>query len=343
MKDTPYNPYKGLGARYLGGGRFSGTHPHYSPDGNRIVFAAIEGASSEIDVLHVNSRKRTRLTTSPYWELAPRFSPDGDSILFLTDRETMDGELWLMNADGTKPRKLSPGIRHCSDVIFVPKKEAYLLVSGQIGERKIYVKGDSDTSARLLSPSERDCYSPIVSANGHYVCFMAMKEHTATAELAVCPIGGQRPVFLPSSGDDIVVPLGFGNGNGAVYYLQRFDTTADIWRVSVNSPHVRERIAKVGHYGHSGYVISPSYGRIYYISDAEQEFVYDIYSVNMKGEASPKQLTDGGGYVSELSLSADERYLTFVWEVTPSETRGRGWICQMSVAGGHVEKLCKNY
>jgi Tol biopolymer transport system component len=51
----------------------------------------------------------TRLTDSPAYEFDPSWSPDGTQIAYRHD-EGDESEIWVMNADGSKPHRLARGI-----------------------------------------------------------------------------------------------------------------------------------------------------------------------------------------------------------------------------------------
>ncbi|MEP6764420.1 MAG: hypothetical protein ABJB66_08930 [Gemmatimonadaceae bacterium] len=75
-----------------------------SPDGQTIVFDLV----GDIYTLPIAGGKATRLTDGPAWDAQPRFSPDGKTIVYATDRSGGEN-LWLMNADGKNQRALTRG------------------------------------------------------------------------------------------------------------------------------------------------------------------------------------------------------------------------------------------
>lgn len=73
-----------------------------SPDGQRIVFDLL----GDLYAIPIAGGKATRLTSGMPWDAMPRWSPDGKSIAFISDRDGGDN-LWLVNADGSGARKIT--------------------------------------------------------------------------------------------------------------------------------------------------------------------------------------------------------------------------------------------
>ena len=66
-----------------------------SPDGRTIVFELL----GDIYTMPIDGGKATRLTSGQPFDAQPHYSPDGKSIVFVSDRSQSDN-LWIMNADG---------------------------------------------------------------------------------------------------------------------------------------------------------------------------------------------------------------------------------------------------
>ena len=61
-------------------------NPSWSPDGRFLVFSGLEGGQEDLFLVELQSGQLTRLTQDAYAERTPRFSPQGDALLFATDR-----------------------------------------------------------------------------------------------------------------------------------------------------------------------------------------------------------------------------------------------------------------
>src|SRR6185436_16814166 len=62
----------------------------------------------DLYTLPITGGKATRITDGPGFDAQPRFSPDGKTIVFASDRSGGEN-LWFVNADGKNPRALTRG------------------------------------------------------------------------------------------------------------------------------------------------------------------------------------------------------------------------------------------
>ncbi len=81
----------------------------WSPDGTKIVYSSnfpTESDSGEIVLYSFQTGELTNLTNHPAFDANPSFSPDGQQIIFNSDRDG-NAEIYLMNVDGTGIRRLT--------------------------------------------------------------------------------------------------------------------------------------------------------------------------------------------------------------------------------------------
>ena len=102
----------------------SDTWPTWSPDGRKIAFESLQVAEgvrnhSDIFVMDAGGANRTNLTQNPRaYNRTPSWSPDGSKIAFAAVRNVDRVDLWnsdldifVMNADGTNPVRLTEDAR----------------------------------------------------------------------------------------------------------------------------------------------------------------------------------------------------------------------------------------
>jgi Tol biopolymer transport system component len=85
-------------------------NPAWSPDGRTLVFSARQSHNADIYSVGSDGTGQRRLTTNAAEDITPVFTPDGTSIVFGSSRGRgiYSGDLWVMNADGSKPHLLVP-------------------------------------------------------------------------------------------------------------------------------------------------------------------------------------------------------------------------------------------
>ncbi len=88
--------------------------PSWSPDGARIAFTSDRDGDQEIYTMNADGTNFRQLTDNDHGGLSPAWSPDGALIAFHSDWRrprsvNWDGpDIFLMNADGTRLRQLTP-------------------------------------------------------------------------------------------------------------------------------------------------------------------------------------------------------------------------------------------
>src|SRR5687767_236322 len=82
--------------------------PHWSPDGRRIAFEGdlVEPGNDDVYTIDVDGSGLERLTTRPGFDGDVRYSPDGTTLVFDSDR-TGNLDLFLMRTNGTNVRQLT--------------------------------------------------------------------------------------------------------------------------------------------------------------------------------------------------------------------------------------------
>jgi Tol biopolymer transport system component len=132
-------------------------HPSWSPDGQRIAFAAEEPPSNwEIFVTNVDGSGLTRLTNNSAWEGDPAWSPDGQHIAFVSDGDG-NYEIYVMNADGTNAIRLTVDLAYDGEPSWSSDGTRIVFVSDRDGNKEIYMmRADGGGQTNLTNNPGQD-------------------------------------------------------------------------------------------------------------------------------------------------------------------------------------------
>jgi len=108
-----------------------------SPDGRTIVFDLL----GDIYTLATDGGEAKPLTTGRAWDRWPRFSPDGKSIAFSSDRDGNEN-LWIMRASGDSARQVTKeAIAAVQQPVWAPDGK-YLMVRKNVATIRTYYNAE---------------------------------------------------------------------------------------------------------------------------------------------------------------------------------------------------------
>ena len=188
-----------------------------SPSGDRLALRRETAAGVDIWVKELDDGPLSRLTVDPSPELSPRWSPDGERVIFVTDRET-SMEVWSRRADGAEEaRLLFEYAGRVAKALFSPDG-AWLvlrragLAGGSEGQRDILAaRVDEDGTARpLVASPEHAEQAPALSPDGRWLAYSS--NETGRNEIFVRPFPNVEDGKWQVSTDGGIVPLWAHNG-----------------------------------------------------------------------------------------------------------------------------------
>src|SRR5207247_820760 len=105
----------------------------------------------------------------------PAFSPDGSRIAFTSTRDGQP-EIYIMDADGTSPGRLTNSPGADGDAAFTADGQSVVFHSQRTGHRQIFLQPITSSDAVQLTQEPADNSQPTVSPDGETIAFVSNRE-----------------------------------------------------------------------------------------------------------------------------------------------------------------------
>ena len=140
----------------------------------KIVFSSGSAADFDIWSYDLGSKRLAQRTIGGNLNDYPRWSPDGSKIAYISTQQDMVSSLWVMNADGSEPRRLTTGV-HCQHPSWAPDGGSVLFVSNAGSRTDLEISsitlagGPVQTILRRAGVESEPSWSP----DGRFILFAA--------------------------------------------------------------------------------------------------------------------------------------------------------------------------
>ncbi|MFX0145831.1 MAG: LpqB family beta-propeller domain-containing protein, partial [Candidatus Hodarchaeota archaeon] len=229
-----------LGA--LGGGALL---PAISRQGGRLLYVQQVG---DANIWRFDARGRsapTRLIASTKFDGGPQYSPDGNRILFCSNRSGKS-ELWLCDSDGLNPVQLTffGGSTRNGSPSWSPDGKQIAFDSNFKGDWDICVIDAGGGAPRPLTTDSSADARPSWSRDGRWVYFTSTR--TGTNQVWKVPAGGGSPIQVTRRGGNNPVE----STDGKFVYYSKATIPPSIWRVPAEGG---EEAPVLEHYSRADY------------------------------------------------------------------------------------------
>ncbi len=338
--------------------------PQISPDGGWVAYT-VSAANGELDrytsdlwMTSWDGRTTVRLTSTPKEsEHTPRWSPDGRSLAFLSDRGTGVEQLWLLNRRGGEAEQVTALRDGIEDYAWSPDGGRLVLVIPDHGSVEVTealaASPAEEQAVRIAVPQDtagRDTPPPIVIDRYHFKADHEGYLRHRRRRLYLFSIETRELKQLTFGNADDLLPAWSPDGQYLVFTSKRVGEDPDrhdnwdLWVIQAAPGAVpRQLTTFTGPDAHPDWesppVWSPDGRRIAYLQGGPDSLIYyagpRLATVPWGGSAPPTVLTASlDRHVSQPQWSADGQSLYFCLEDDRSTQ-----LARISAAGGEVELL----
>jgi len=146
----------------------------WAPDGTSLLFSSDRSGTFQIYRISADGREVEQLTDMEGTHFFyPFFSPDGERITLMSYASEEQAAVWVMNANGSELRRLTPEDGYNAHPRFSPDGERIVFESARDGNSEIYLMNADGTNPRRLTELETKDTAPAFSPDGERIVFAA--------------------------------------------------------------------------------------------------------------------------------------------------------------------------
>jgi TolB protein len=180
--------------------------------GSKIVFTSNRDGNAQIYSMNLDGSGLTRLTNNSSNDDHPRWSPNGTTILFQSDRDSLPPDpenpgpakqdIYVMNADGTAQTRLTTDAADDCNAVWSPDGNKIVFQSLRNGiYYQVYTMNADGTSQINLSNGIAADYQPSWSPDGTKIAFASERDHAGAPSIYVMNANGSSQTRLTFSSE----------------------------------------------------------------------------------------------------------------------------------------------
>jgi eukaryotic-like serine/threonine-protein kinase len=292
--------------------------PSISSDAKTIVYASRASDNWDIYLQRIGGKNRINLTQdSKADNTQPAFSPDGERIVFRSERE--GGGLFLMGSTGESILRLTDG---GYNPVWAPNGKQIAFATGNVSQpirrptvSELWSVEMATGKKRLISKG--DAVQPNYSPGGYRIAFWAQGKESGQSDIFTIPASGGEPVAITNDAAFDWNPVWSPDGS-LIYFCSDRGGSMNIWKVSVDEKSGRalgqpEPVTTGAAAGSQHLTLSKDGRHIAYVARVETKNIlkttFDALKKTSSGE--PSWVTHGSKIVAWPNASPDNKWVGF--------------------------------
>ncbi len=208
------------------------TEMRVSPDGKEIAFVV----RGEIFVMKEDGGKANRITNNPARDYQIYWSPDSESLVFVSDRSG-NKDIFLIKSASPNEKRLSKCLRKEIIQLTRTKENEHSPKFSPNGEKIAFIRGNGDlwvmdkygkNERRILKGWATPDYS--WSPDSKWIAF-SRDDNEFNTDVFIIPIEGGEPINISQHPDEDIHPVWSQDGRKLAFFSRRIGNTYDIWFV----------------------------------------------------------------------------------------------------------------
>ena len=205
----------------------------WTPDG-RLMYASSSGSDTDIWIMDADGANRVQLTTMKGNQFWQRLTPDGKTVVFVSDGEGTRG-LWRMDIDGSHARRIvdtdvqyRPVVSADGSSVFYSdeKRQSFKVgIEGGAPVRLLDLLNTPPGGSALSLP--KGFHEPAPSPDGRWIAGHYLDDTQRGERIALLPLGRTEPIrLLP----DVHVPIQWTADSRNLVYVDTKLGVSNVWR-----------------------------------------------------------------------------------------------------------------